>query len=66
MLNKKTEKDETIVDEDTYQNVRRCVVWMVHYSELKCPVSGWWYGVMRMRAAAECHMLIRRGNSFLF
>jgi len=33
MLNAKAEIDETIVDEDTYQNVRR-YVWMVHYSEM--------------------------------
>jgi len=66
MLNAKAEKDEQIFDEDTYQNVRRCVVWMVHYLEMKCPGWGWWYGFMRMRDAAECRMLIRIRDSFLF
>jgi hypothetical protein len=66
MLNEKAEKDETIIDEGTYQNVRRSAVWMVHYLELKCPGWGWWYRVMRMRDAAECHSLIRIGGSCLF
>jgi hypothetical protein len=64
MSNEKAEKDEMIVDEDTYQNVPRCVVCMVHYSELKCPGWCWWYGVMRMRDAVECRMLIRTGILF--